>query len=288
MSVLVADTTAVSGSSTVSYRLLKPVKSKKAIDIHLGEYSFFADDPAYHPEMDSYVSGVVGTPVPYTLSRDNAITGLLLGCFIIAMVALSFSARYLLRQVKGFFYMPRSVADMTETAYEIRFQYFLVLQTSLLLSIIYYVFQRFYMSDSDGLSDTPLKAIGIFMAVFVSYFLMKDVAYGLANWTFFNRKNNSQWFKIRLFLTSVEGVVLFPIVLLIVYFDLDFNIAAIYIVFVTILIKLLTFYKAFTIFFRSFGALLVEILYFCALELMPLMALVGILLIISNSLNVNI
>ena len=56
------------------------------------------------------------------------------------------------------------------------------------------------------------------------------------------------------FLTSLEGVLLFPLVLLQVYFSLSLQAALIYTLFVIIFIKMLSFYKCYAIFFKRSGA----------------------------------
>ena len=111
--------------------------------------------------------------------------------------------------------------------------------------------------------------------MFVAYFLFKYLVYGFVNWVFFDRKNNGQWKRIQVFLSSLEGVLLFPIVLLLVYFSLSLHAALIYTLIVMLCVKMLAFYKSYSIFFKRMGASLQIILYFCALELMPLMGIVG-------------
>ena len=54
------------------------------------------------------------------------------------------------------------------------------------------------------------------------------------------------------------------------------------------LAKILTFYKSFTIFFYQKGGFLQIILYFCALEMIPLMMLWSGLLVITENLKINI
>ncbi len=129
--------------------------------------------------------------------------------------------------------------------------------------------------------------IGCFFGIFAGYFLFKYVVYGFVNWVFFDRKNNGRWRRSWLFLSSLEGVLLFPAVLLLVYFSLSLNAALIYTLIVMLFIKMLAFYKGYTIFFKRIGASLQIILYFCALELMPLMVLWGVLLITDNYLIIN-
>lgn len=109
-------------------------------DINLPQYykeSFFSKDSLFHPELDGGRVGVPGDPVPYAVANDYLITSILLGCFILATIALSKSKPFIVRQAKSFFYVPRGeTTSLTETAGEIRSQFFFVLQTCLLLSLI--------------------------------------------------------------------------------------------------------------------------------------------------------
>lgn len=56
---------------------------------------------------------------------------------------------------------------------------------------------------------------------------------------------------------------------------------------IIVLVKILTFYKSFTIFFSQSNVHLQIILYFCALELMPIVTSWGILEMIASYLNIN-
>jgi hypothetical protein len=230
--------------------------------------------------------GLLGEDVPYSVSSDNTVTALLLGCFLLGMLALSVSRQFMVRQIHNFFYVPRSVADMTETDYEINVQTFLVLQTALTIGILYYLLSRFALGN-DYSQMSQLKVIGIFSLILVGYFAVKKLAYHIVGWTFFSAKNNDQWSKAWLFLTAAEGVLLYPILLVQIYFGLPLQIAWIWAALIIILVKLLSLYKCYAIFFKHGGGIVQNILYFCALELMPLLALVGILQITGNYLKVN-
>lgn len=230
--------------------------------------------------------GLLGDVVPYSVSSDNTVTIMLLGCFVLGMLSFSLSRTFMLRQLRNLFYVPRSDADMTETDYEVNVQAFLILQTALTAGVFYYLFSRFFLGNNYS-QVSQLKVIGIFTAVFIAYFVVKKIVYGIVDWTFFIKKKNDQWAKSWLFLTSMEGVLLFPMMLLQVYFRLSLEATAVYTVIVIILVKLLSFYKCYTIFFKRGGGFVQNILYFCALELVPLLALAGILLITGNYLKVN-
>ena len=71
------------------------------------------------------------------------------------------------------------------------------------------------------------------------------------------------------------------------YFDLSVQNAVAYVAFVTVLVKISLFYKSFILFFRQKVFFLQIILYFCALEIMPLLSLWGVLVQIVEQLKIN-
>ena len=262
---------------------------KSIRDVSLPQYyreSFFSKDSLFHPELRGGRLGVAGDPVPYTVAGDDFITSLLLFCFLLASVAFSQSRHFILRQAKTFFRTPRiGTTVITETSNEVRFQMFLVLQTCLLIAIGYFVYSR--ASISDTFTIEQYWVISIYAGYVAGYFSLKAFFYALMGWVFFDKKKNEQWLKSYLFLTSCEGVMLFPVVLLLTYFNFSLQAAVIYCLVVVGLIKILSFYKSFIIFFRRKGTFLQNILYFCALEVVPLFALWGGLVLISHYLKIN-
>ena len=265
---------------------LKCVDKVSLSNMRYSQESPFVESPYYHPEQGASRPGVAGNPVPYTLSGDNSITSLLMICFLLALVSFAKSKSFLLRQTKHFFYVPRSSDMMTETSSEIRFQFILTLQTCLLFAIIAYFYANSFISTT-YLLPSPYYLIGIFFGVVVAYSLCKTLLYSLVNWTFFDKKKSGQWVRSYLFINSLEGVTLFPVVLLLAYFNLSIGNAISCVFILVVLFKLLTFYKLYIIFFRGLGNILQIILYFCALEIVPLLSLVGVLTLIGNNLKIN-
>ena len=130
------------------------------------------------------------------------------------------------------------------------------------------------------------QVIVLYLLVFVSYFLLKTGAYSLINWIFFDEKKNKQWIRFFLFLIVVEGVSLLPLVFLQTYFHLSVKNSAIYAILIVILIKMLSSYKIYAIFFHKKVGVLQFFLYFCALEITPFLALWGVLDMVSSELKV--
>ena len=258
-------------------------------DVSLPTYykeSFFSKDSLFHPELPGGRLGVAGDPIPYTIAGDNLITSILLGCFVLGSISIAQTKEFILRQIKKFFYVPRNTeTGIRETSVEMQFQFFFLLQTSLLLAITYFFFTRTFLSETFIIANYGV--IGIYSLAFLLYFSLKGIAYWFVNWVFFDKKKNKHWFRSFSFLTAAEGAAQFPMILLLSFFGLSMESAVIYTMIVIILFKLLTFYKLYIIFFYKIGAFVQFFLYFCALEVVPLFALRGVLLMIDNYLKIN-
>ena len=264
-------------------------KGKSFRDASLPQYyreSFFSKDSLFHPELTGGRLGVAGDPVPYSIASDNLITGLLLGCFILALLALAKSREFIIRQAKNFFYVQRAnTTEITETSGELWVQMFLIVQTCLLFSVIFFSWQRTDVTDTFVFDQ--YQVIGIYTGVIAGYFIFKMILYWGVGSVFFESKKIEQWSKSFLFLIAGEGLLLFPLVMLLSYFDISIRSAVIYTLIVVIFVKILTFYKTYLIFFQKKGLILQNFLYLCALEIVPLLILWGALLLINSFLKVN-
>lgn len=246
----------------------------------------FVGSKYYHPEIAVRPNGIAGNPIPYTLSRDNVITGLLLLCFVIATVSVAFSRNFILRNLRSLFYVPRRDNEVVETGNEVRFQIFLCLQTSLIYAIVFYLYTTFHIG-SQPMTIPQVLPIATFAITIMAYLALKWTVHQLVDHTFFSKRSISHWNRLRLFLTASEGILVFPLLLVQIYFGLPLIVTMIYALFVVVLVKILTFYKAQNIFFKASSGFVQNILYFCALELMPLGALWGVLNIVQHYLKVN-
>lgn len=248
--------------------------------------SYFTGKPCFDPDLYGGLPGVAGDPVPYSVGRDNLITALLLACFVFGAIALSKSRGFMSRQVRRFFRASRDDAGaLTETSSELRFQFFLMMQTCLLLSLVTFFYIQTYVTDTFVVDQYVV--IGAFFAIFVTYVMLKMLLQWLCGIVFFSRRRNESWMKSLLFIMSIEGLCLLPVVLLHAYFGFSVGNTLLSVSVVVIFSKILSFYKIYNIFFRRREAILQFFLYFCALEIMPVFALLGILGMAGDYLKVN-
>jgi hypothetical protein len=262
---------------------------RNLLEVNVPQYyreNYFANDSLYHPELNGGRAGVAGDPIPYALRNDNVITSLLLACFIFSLVAYSVSKQLIVNELKDFFYFKKQRDIIQETSTEIKALLWMMLQTCLLLALLYFFYVREYVSTSFILSDEKLL-IAILFGVMGGYFFVKSLIYYGVNSIFFENKNNLQWIRSIIFIGAIEGILLFPEVVLLSYFDVSAQFIVYYTIIVLILVKILTFYKCYIIFFRQNDFYLQIILYFCTLEIVPMFALWGGLSVIVNALIIN-
>ena len=255
-------------------------------DIHDGGYATAATKTYTADGGSNY--GVAGDPVPYTVRNDDVITGLLIVSFILVVVALSNLYRLIVRHAKDLLYVKqRDEAIITQTSSEVKFQFFLLAQACLQYAILQYFYTMHYIGDTLVL-DSQYQLIGIYFAMYIAYYMCKGMLYSAVNAVFFGSKKNILWMQWFLFITAMGGVILFPVTLLQVYFDLQIQNVTFYLAFVLILVKMLSIYKAYFIFFNRAGGFVQIILYFCALEIVPATLFWGMLVITGNHLNINL
>ena len=82
---------------------MKLVKKEDITKARFREVSPFKGNSYFHPEQKASHVGILGDPVPYALSNDSTISGLILGIFILALLSVSGSLTFIMRQAKNFF-----------------------------------------------------------------------------------------------------------------------------------------------------------------------------------------
>lgn len=246
------------------------------------------NDSMYSTTISGKQHGEAGEPLQYNVGGDNVITALLIATILLTLLSLSRSRRLIVRQTKNFFRIQHGDTTVVpETGNEIAAQLFLALQTCLLLSVLAFLYITQFIAEV-VLFDSPYTLLWILIACFVAYYVVKTILYTLVDCTFFDMRSNERWLSAYLYILAVQGLIMLPIVLLQVYFDLAIETVLIYTLSVAVLAKILSFYKCYTIFFKRSGGLLQLILYFCALEMTPVLLLWGIMVTTVDYFKINI
>ncbi|MCD8304347.1 MAG: DUF4271 domain-containing protein [Prevotellaceae bacterium] len=249
---------------------------------------FFKENPLLHPELRIREHGYSAVPVPYMLWRDDWVTGILLLCFVLLVFIVNRARHQFLLQARNFFYTPQSVE--TPFAKDITFEGRTVLFMTILLCLLgvfmSYAYSQ-YTLDLFLSQLSPYLLLSIYLGCFVAYFVLKRIAYGFVNWIFFTKAQRKLWTDACSFVLSIECLLLFPSVLVFVYFNLSIAHIASALIFILFIAKLLLSFKCYSIFFRGFHCTLHYLVYLCTLEIVPLVALWQSLTFITGNLIIE-
>lgn len=242
------------------------------------------------PAVSTYqeIPGIEGTPVAYRLRSDNGITALLLLCFFISAYVLSKGKKFFLQQIKDFTYTRERASIFTNTtAVDFRYRLLLLFQTCVLLSVCF--FDYFQENQPELTARYPsYLLLGIYITVCIAGLFFKWQLYRLLGWVFFDKSKTSIWLESYSVILYYLGFSLFPLLLLAVYFDLPTYILLPCILSLIIIAKILMFYKWIKLFFIPTYGIFYLIVYFCTLELIPLLVLYQELVQINNLLLIKL
>ena len=235
----------------------------------------------------SVVNSQIGDPVHYTLRGDDTVNIVLLGSFCLTIILFGTYRKFFSKLTKATFFGGRSEETVGETSAETRAMLLLCLIDCLMLGLATY----FCATRGNHLTmfvfESHATVIALFTAVFLVYFILRWLLYSIVNLTFFDVKKNLHWSNLLCYLTAIEGVMLFPIIILQVYLGFSFSNALICYAIVLILNKIMLYYHCFHIFFYKKSAFMQNILYLCAFEIVPLLSLGGILKVLTGLLIIN-
>lgn len=218
-------------------------------------------------------SGKAGDPVPYTLKGDDLVMSVLLLSFFLVVWVISRSRSFLSTQVSDFFRPPHRenlFAERTEK--EFRGQLFLIFQTCLVYGILFFGYTRMRQPEVFE-AVPPYLLLGTGVAGCCLYYLLKIVCYSFVNAVFFTAEQNRRWMESYLLSILIQGFLLLPVVLLMIFFGLGLRHTIALVVAVLIVAKLLLFYKCASTFFGYRYGWVHLFLYFCTLEIAPLAVL---------------
>lgn len=233
------------------------------------------------------VIGIEGDLIPYSPRTDDGLAMVLLVCFFISSYVLARSKKFLLQQARNFMlYRERTSIFNSSTTADMRYLLLLIVQTCVLSGVcIFNYFNDVQFSLMKSVS--PHLLLVVYIAVSMIYFLFKWVVYSLLGWVFFDKNKTDIWLESYSTLIYYLGFVLFPLVLFLVYFDLNVVFLVSIGCFLVIFTKILMFYKWVKLFFSNIYGAFLLILYFCALEIIPCLILYQGLVLLNNILIIN-
>lgn len=214
--------------------------------------------------------GFDGEPMPQTLRDTPAVTTVLLICFLLLAYALKDNHKYIGHRLKNLFVQKRRASLFDDAADANHgFMALLAFVSCALSGVCLY---KYCITIEPFLPDhaSALLLLGIYTACVCVCVLLKWGTYGFVNWIFFDEEQKKSWNRTCFDLLGSVSLLLFPLLLVSVYLNVDFQISNYLMLLVLLIAELVLLYKCNRNFFSQFYGFLHFILYFCTLELVPL------------------
>lgn len=266
MTELPCDTISPLVTDTVAAQVETPV-------LYYKDMGFFQGDSLAHPEVKLVQTGFDGVLRPYQLWRDDLVTLFVVVCFVLLVMMQKRIRSYVVSHAKEFFFPSKNitrkekVSNSTDKLIPLVLMFLLSVMGGLGLYMYTQRQQHLFLGQM-----SPYLLIGIYTGIWMVYFVCKKILSGFVNWIFFDKSKRKVWKKSIFFLFSVESLLVFPVIIITIYLNLPPYIPLWIILIIGFIIKILHLYKTFLIFFPKIYGTLHLIVYFCTLEIMPLLA----------------
>jgi hypothetical protein len=219
------------------------------------------DVPDHTVPMKVFEQGVGGD--------DYVVMGLVLMFFVLAVTFYKYRTA-MFNRLKDFFATKRMYVDVASGDLGSESWYiFLLTSVGAISATIILMSHRVSEHGVNEWEGMPYWMFGAGYVIYMALVYAKAWLYVLVNWTFFDRENGKRWMAGYLLMTAVVPLLFYPIALMEVFAHASYEMVTTCGILVVILYEMLLFYKTLLNFkMKKYGYLL-NILYFCSVELMP-------------------
>ena len=236
--------------------------------------SIFSNDSLLHAEVPYRPFGFGGTATPFRIRKDAWSGVLLLVCLLLAaslVLRLRRKFKELLQSV--FFPIP---GKKEEPLVDDPLRYSTRLIAVTLLSLTAAMVTFTYTQYSVGFylfPETPYLVFGAFFLLWLAYFLVKRMLSSFVEWVFFRSEKIFTMRRAGTFIYVAEAMLSLVLALVVVFLPVPHAEVLISALLLVIFVKAVLLFKTYQIFFPKMYGALHLIVYFCTLELMPLLVL---------------
>lgn len=243
------------------------------------DLSFFGADSILHTEVAVRPFGFAATSTPFRLRHDGWSGLVLLVCLLLmAHLAIRVGKRLpaLLREV----FLP-VLGKRDEPLVDDPLCYTTRLVAVTLLSLSAAMLSFSYTQHDVGFylfREAPYVLFGVLFLLWMLYFLLKRVTGSFVGWVFFSEGKIFTWKRVYTFLLVLESWLFFVVALVAVYLPVSAEVMFCLGVIIVFFVRILHLFKTYQIFFPKLYGTLHLFLYFCSLEVVPLLFLWQVLL----------
>lgn len=205
----------------------------------------------------------------YSVSSDDYITAILLVCTFLAAYVIIHGKKFLHNHdlIPSFH---KKVVDKhnVRTSLEIHGILFLILETCFTMGIIS-TSLIVRMQTDYSLTGTPYELLIGTSLFFLVFYLAKLAFYGFVNSIFFDRVTVIRWNDTYLFSIFIQGVLLLPVTLLVIYSAISVDVLLIAWLTMLFVSKAFLINQSFSVFPKKNATYLHILLYLCSVEILP-------------------
>lgn len=239
---------------------------------------FFAGDTLLHAEVPYKPFGFATTTTPYRLRYDGW-GGLVLFLCLLLAVSLVLRLRKKFRELlRGIFFPIPGKIDEPFVDDPLRYSTRLVAVCllSLTAAMVTFTYTQ-YDVEYYLFAETPYILYVAFFVLWLAYFLVKRLAGNFVNWIFFQREKIFTYQRAYTFFYAAGALLSLVLAVIVVYLSVSIEEVLIMTFCLVFLVKILLLFKTYQLFFPKLYGTLHLFVYFCTLELMPLLVLVQLL-----------
>ena len=268
-------------NDTLCVDTLCQAESQDTVIENLVPFEYFGilkDSSLMHTEIAYKSFGFEATATPFRI-RFNEWSGVLL------LVCLILAASLILRLRKNFVEVLRGVflpipgkkeEPLVDDPLRYSTRLIAVGLLSLTAAMVTFTYTQ-HEVEYYSFPETPYILFGAFFLLWIVYFLMKRMMSSFVNWIFFRSEKIFTMHRAYTFLYVVEAMLSLAFAMIVVYLPIPHDKIMILAFALIIFVKILLLFKTYQIFFPKMYGTLHLIVYFCTLELMPLLVIQQVL-----------
>ena len=242
------------------------------------EDSLFRGDTLFYTGQPYKPFGFAGTETPFRIRNDGWSGLLLLVCLLLAVsLVMRFRRKFgdLLRGV--FFPIPgKKDEPLVDDPLGPSTRLVCVCLLSLAAAIVTFAYTQHNVGYYP-FPETPYILFGAFFLLWIVYFLAKRMMSSFVDWVFFRREKIFTMQRARTFLYAAESMLFLVFAVVVMYLPISHDKVLLSALCLVFLAKAVLLFKTFQIFFPKMYGTLYLIVYFCTLEIMPLLVMPRVL-----------
>ena len=201
------------------------------------------------------------------------VSGMLVLFCILAVIIHNRHTVLWLRMTKIFSQKRHYFEDVPTTAAHTPVYNFLLTSIATLSLSVIFLNNLTHINDFVGSCPIPYWFFAVAYAVCMLFILSKALLYRLVNWVFFDYEQNENWMSAYFLITALTAFILYPLAMVDLFVTNAQHVVSTCVILVGITYEIMLFYKLFVNFKTKKHGYMTLFLYFCSVELIPIIFL---------------